>query len=307
MDKFCYQSYLRVEIEALKCGNVKDWKESNLLFFPCWKKANVPFYKTPVKRLFTEDFYDICLEAWSSPIPSSHNKRTDEDCGSKVCDWTNKQINGIEVNISSVCNANCRFCGIYHFYSQEIEDLYFKCLESLKNHNIKIGLSTCGEPFANKNRLFSFLKGLNNEYISLVTNSLALTENDAKTLVDLCKTNNLQIIMSVSINGDSEESLSKMERVPVHFDRLKKVLDILNKGDLIKCVTNVIMPDTTYQIPHWMEFLESVSPTLSSHAKFLTNLNITSDDAEKVIASKEWQDFFHGKLTMSNVPLEVIS
>ena len=55
--KFCHMSMLRAEIEACRTGDFKNWKESNIVFFPCCFKSQTPIYKIPVERALKENFY----------------------------------------------------------------------------------------------------------------------------------------------------------------------------------------------------------------------------------------------------------
>mgnify|MGYP003294336441 CR=1 FL=1 len=308
MGKFCPCSYLRAEIRELKNPTGMDWKDSVIDFHACWKKCDVPIYTIPVRRAFEENFWDLCQEAWHAPIPENFDKHTDSDCRMKVCDWTGLDIFGVEINFAYECNAKCVFCTYTHKYNKEAEDLYYKCLNDIKDQDILISLTTVGEPFFNKQKTLDYLRTLYNKEVNIVTNGTLLTVEDAEELIRIKKERLVHLKLSISVNGASQESLTRIENYNVDLDRLKTVIKILHEADCIGTVSTVVVPANLSDLPKLKDFFDGISSGLSEKLHVMTNLNCTVDDAQIVINSKEWKDYFGDKEnTMFTVPKTLAS
>ncbi len=297
-------------MKAVRDKDVHNWKDSEIWFYPCWKKSSYdPIYKIPVKRALNENFYDLCVEAWNSPIPSSYDKRTDSSCAEAICDWTNTEMNAIEINFSIACNAHCKFCNLDHTFDKDLEDFYYKCLfdVSSSNKSLPLTLTTAGEPFFNKHKTLQFLESLHNRTIQIVTNLTALSEEDAYKIIEIKEKNNLKLEIHVSLNGIDEKTISAQEGISINWKQVCSILDIFNKANMIYKITNVITPEVIWTIPFIKDTLSKISEGLNKKLVLLTNLDIYSNDAKIVMESKEWKDFFKDKpANMNNAPKSLV-
>lgn len=300
MKKFCPIAMLRVEIESIRNFGSYDWENSFMTFIPCCKKANQPIIdRVPLSELKNKSFYEICVDAWKKGPPVGFDTSVDEGCMASVCDWTDTELEKIEVCFSTACNAQCSFCGQSHKYVEGLEDLYYKCLEDLSHSPIRqIGLTVCGEPFFNKKRVFNFLENMDitrpDRSVTIKTNLLSLAEEDAKRIVEIAQ-NKYWIEVSCSINGINKEVVDSVQNVYCNFDRLVKVASILYDAKVLTGISCVILPETKWQLPILRKTWNIYHNGLGDIVFPLVDLSNRNGNAYKVINSKEWKEYFNGR------------
>lgn len=170
----------------------------------------------------------------------------------------------LEIEPSSICNMNCRFCARQAMNRPQVlmdYNLYKKIIDECGEYDVfGIGaFSGWGEPLLNP-RIFDMIKYAHkyNIIAHLNTNGLLLTEDVSKKLLDA----NLEKI-KISLQGATEQDYSIMRANPFYkriVNNVKKLIELRDKrgADLFIQISTSVTNETDEQIKEFTNFWKSI-------------------------------------------------
>lgn len=243
------------------------------------------------------DIVEYCKELHRVQ-PKNHDfKITHPSCNAqeKVCDWTKDELNRIDVCISNACNLNCTMCNIPHEYNEEKNKLYWETLNNIRGHSLEvIYLTTQGEPFLEKKRLFEWIDSLNYDKdthkLNFITNATTLTSEDIDHLKEFEDRTGIKVDIGVSCDAITPETYETI-RLNKKFDTVVENICHLFKVGLTYCIHFTAMPQNLHELSKVKAWWAEKCPGLQVHVNPVYDTGKNNGDAQKVAESKEWQDF----------------
>ena len=230
--------------------------------------------------------------------PANHDFNiTHPSCNAQelICDWTPDEINRIDVCIDNACNLNCTMCNIPHEFNKEKNELYWDTLYKIKGHHLEvIYLTTQGEPFLNKQKLFAYLDTLSYEEdthkINFITNPTTLDYDDICRLKAFEDRTGIKVDIGVSCDAISAETYEKIRFNP-HFDRVIENIKNLYKFGLTYCIHYTVMPEKLHELKNVKAWWAKECPGLQVHVNPVYDTGKNNGAAQAVQNSTEWKDF----------------
>lgn len=211
------------------------------------------------------------------------------------CDWTPDTINRIDVCISNACNLDCTMCGIPHGFNKIKDELYWETLYKIKGHHLEvIYLTTQGEPFLNKKKVFKYLEGLDyNEdchKINFITNATLLTIEDIEWLRAWEDRTGIKVDIGVSCDAIEEETYKKIRKNDKFETVIENICKLYRLG-LTYCIHYTAMPENLHELPNVKKWWAEKCPGLQVHVNPVYDTPVNRGAYEILSNSKEWKDF----------------
>lgn len=230
--------------------------------------------------------------------PKNHKfEITDPSCKAQesLCDWTKDELNRIDVCISNACNLNCIMCAIPNKFNKEKDDLYWDTLYKIKGHHLEvIYMTTQGEPFLNKKKVFEYLDSLDyNEdthRINFITNATTLTSDDIEWLKAFEDRSGIIVDVGVSCDAISEEVYKKIRKNDKFYTVIDNIKNLFRLG-LTYCIHFTAMEENLSELKNVKSWWEKECPGLQVHVSPVYDTPACVGAHQKLIKSEEWKDF----------------
>ena len=214
-------------------------------FTPCCS-AFIHNYSQPIS--FDRDYFinntDYCLELYRESDIKDLNKyyrgRCEcvypymDLCKNYICNKNKLSI--VDLAVYTMCNLKCKMCKFDHSYNKIEYELQLYLMDYLLNKKLdKILITTAGEPFLLKDKLFKFIENSKCDKIELITNATLLTKEDIFLLSNYKE----KLIIAVSLDSIYKDTYEKI-RIGSDFDVVFNNILLLKQYNLLDRINYVI-------------------------------------------------------------------
>lgn len=173
------------------------------------------------------------------------------------CNWNKDRLSGIDMSITTSCNLTCSMCRNNIIVNNDIDNLYYSCLERIKGHQLEvIYLTEAGEPFLHKNRAIEYIKSLtlnDTRAVHTTTNLTLLNTSDIIDLKQFRDASSIYIAFDVSISGITPDVYSKIHNNKL-FDKVMENTLCMNENGLLDHVNFVVQENNINELIEAYEF-----------------------------------------------------
>jgi sulfatase maturation enzyme AslB (radical SAM superfamily) len=226
-------------------------------------------------------------------IPKNHSYAVYSYCQttSKKCFTKEMPFRTVCLNFSHACNLKCKHCNYEKFYSQEVQDEYFKAICDLIPVYCNIAFTEEGEPFFEKERLLSLLpyfSGEKHKVFHFTTNATLLNTEDLKYLSETAKKTGVYYSIIISCDAIDAETYKEIRGIDA-FDRvisnIKTLYELSKENTFIGLdgINFVLQQENAHQAGQVYNFFDELFPNLSKKVTIVPIQNSEfSQEAYKV-------------------------
>lgn len=177
------------------------------------------------------------------------------------CNWNGKPFDTVEVCTTKTCNLACSMCRSEIINEKYHDELYYKILYQLKNHNLDtIWLTEQGEPFFHKAKCLEYLGSLtlnDVKTVEIISNLTLLNDDDIEYLHNIELQNKIKISIHASIDGISEETYKKIRKNNL-FNKVMHNAEKLAEYKILRIVNFVVQPDNIHELLLANEYFSNI-------------------------------------------------
>jgi MoaA/NifB/PqqE/SkfB family radical SAM enzyme len=241
-------------IHILNGGNL-------LKFSHCCVLNNEDILVSPTDEFFNKNQNFLSgLQKVFSTNPENHNFYPKNNLckNSTFCDFKYQELKQITVS-TDLCNLHCKMCkstqGMSYF--KQTQDAYITILNKLRGaHLTTLQLSSAGEPFIFKDKLFPWLYSISNDtakYISFVSNGTLVSPQEIRDLIIHLRKERVILNGMLSCDGITPDTYKEVRGI----DAFQRVVDNaleLKKFNAIGGINFVITPFNIHEVEYVPEF-----------------------------------------------------
>ncbi len=239
-------------------------------------------------------------------VPKDYDRSVFPKCQttSSECDLLQMTYKNVSVNFSHACNLRCKHCFYDKYSSYEIQDIYFKTLESLQNVVCDISFTEEGEPFVDRERMLKILKLYKNNYhraVHFISNMTLLDRDYIDKLHEIAKDTGVYYSFVASCDGITPETYKEIRRIDAFnkvIDNIKYIAEIghIDNSMDIDGINFIVQPDNLHELFNVKSFFNKVFEGLGNRVNIIpyckSNKDPKTEEIEsQVLNSEIWKKY----------------